>query len=91
MSSLVDPAKASSSPTASASMVLTADHPMRFDSGAALGPFPLGLSDLRHLERRRDLELDSDGVHRSLAHGLAVIQGDANTDPQAYADGRSIM
>jgi homoserine O-acetyltransferase len=35
----------------------------------------------------RGLELDSDGVHLSLAHGLAVIQGDANTDLQAYADG----
>jgi homoserine O-acetyltransferase len=35
----------------------------------------------------RGLELDPDGVHQSLAHGLAVIQGDANTDLQAYADG----
>jgi homoserine O-acetyltransferase len=32
------------------------------------------------------LELDSDGVHQSLAHGLAVIQGDANTDLAEYAD-----
>ncbi|MDB5397100.1 MAG: homoserine O-acetyltransferase [Rhodospirillales bacterium] len=35
----------------------------------------------------RGLELDPDGVHLSLAHGMAVIQGDANTDLQAYADG----
>jgi homoserine O-acetyltransferase len=35
----------------------------------------------------RGLELDPDGVHLSLAHGLAVIQGDANTDLAEYADG----
>lgn len=35
----------------------------------------------------RGLELDPDGVHLSLAHGLAVIQGDANTDLANYADG----
>jgi homoserine O-acetyltransferase len=35
----------------------------------------------------RGLELDADGVHLSLAHGLAVIQGDANTDLADYADG----
>jgi homoserine O-acetyltransferase len=35
----------------------------------------------------RGLELDPDGVHLSLAHGLAVIQGDANTDLADYADG----
>ena len=35
----------------------------------------------------RGLELDTDGVHLSLAHGLAVIQGDANTDLADYADG----
>jgi homoserine O-acetyltransferase len=34
----------------------------------------------------RGLELDPDGVHLSLAHGLAVIQGDANTDLTEYAD-----
>jgi homoserine O-acetyltransferase len=34
----------------------------------------------------RGLELDPDGVHVSLAHGLAVIQGDANTDLDDYAD-----
>jgi len=34
----------------------------------------------------RGLELDPDGVHLSLAHGLAVIQGDANTDLAEYAD-----
>ena len=34
----------------------------------------------------RGLELDADGVHKSLAHGLAVIQGDANTDLAEYAD-----
>jgi|SRR5579883_1677458 len=34
----------------------------------------------------RGLELDPDGVHQSLAHGLAVIQGDANTDLVNYAD-----
>jgi homoserine O-acetyltransferase len=34
----------------------------------------------------RGLELDPDGVHVSLAHGLAVIQGDANTDLEDYAD-----
>jgi len=34
----------------------------------------------------RGLELDPDGVHKSLAHGLAVIQGDANTDLAEYAD-----
>ncbi|HEX4504687.1 MAG TPA: methionine biosynthesis protein MetW [Alphaproteobacteria bacterium] len=32
------------------------------------------------------LELDPDGVHQSLAHGLSVIQGDANTDLAEYAD-----
>jgi homoserine O-acetyltransferase len=32
------------------------------------------------------LELDTDGVHLSLAHGLAVIQGDANTDLANYGD-----
>jgi homoserine O-acetyltransferase len=35
----------------------------------------------------RGLELDPDGVRLSLAHGLAVIQGDANTDLADYADG----
>jgi homoserine O-acetyltransferase len=35
----------------------------------------------------RGLELDPDGVHLSLAHGLAVIQGDANTDLADYAEG----
>jgi homoserine O-acetyltransferase len=35
----------------------------------------------------RGLELDTDGVNISLAHGLAVIQGDANTDLADYADG----
>ncbi len=35
----------------------------------------------------KGLELDPDGVHQSLAHGLAVIQGDANTDLADYADG----
>ena len=35
----------------------------------------------------RGLEVDPDGVHLSLAHGLAVIQGDANTDLMDYADG----
>jgi homoserine O-acetyltransferase len=34
----------------------------------------------------RGLEVDPDGVHQSLAHGLAVIQGDANTDLANYAD-----
>jgi homoserine O-acetyltransferase len=34
----------------------------------------------------RGLEVDPDGVHQSLAHGLAVIQGDANTDLADYAD-----
>jgi homoserine O-acetyltransferase len=34
----------------------------------------------------RGLELDPDGVHQSLAHGLAVIQGNANTDLADYAD-----
>jgi homoserine O-acetyltransferase len=34
----------------------------------------------------RGLELDPNGVHLSLAHGLAVIQGDANTDLAEYAD-----
>jgi homoserine O-acetyltransferase len=34
----------------------------------------------------RGVELDPDGVHVSLAHGLAVIQGDANTDLADYAD-----
>ena len=33
------------------------------------------------------LEVDPDGVHLSLAHGLPVIQGDANTDLADYADG----
>jgi len=35
----------------------------------------------------RGLEVDPDGVHLSLAHGLPVIQGDANTDLADYADG----
>jgi homoserine O-acetyltransferase len=35
----------------------------------------------------KGLELDPDGVQLSLAHGLAVIQGDANTDLADYADG----
>jgi homoserine O-acetyltransferase/methionine biosynthesis protein MetW len=47
---------------------------------------------LEHLVHDKDvdgrgLELDPDGVHLSLAHGLAVIQGDANTDLAEYADG----
>jgi homoserine O-acetyltransferase len=35
----------------------------------------------------RGLELDPDGVRLSLAHGLAVIQGDANEDLAEYGDG----
>lgn len=34
----------------------------------------------------RGLELDTDGVHQSVAVGLPVIQGDANTDLANYAD-----
>ncbi len=41
MSSLANPAKDPSIPTASLSMVLAADQPMRLDSRATLGPFTL--------------------------------------------------